>query len=593
MTRVRVLVLSGARPLRARRVAERVSSEVPDFEICGVVQHSLPELPLIQQRLATGDTNGVVSCGRVWAKAILVIRRVLVEIVNQLLWFAHGCPQGMRANTSFTVEDLAARCRLSGWPVLLAAHPSGEDVVEVVRRQRPDLVIVLGESLPSQGLRDIPSLGLTRVRIQDSSNHHTGSLQKGIELKLEHLDKGSDRACCLTSLTLPAQASDGLLGRTLKSDLIADDLLVEAAKSLGKGSQRQASKEINEWVGRTLSPYLDQCRLPTPEKVSLPRRYRSILKLCAQSLLCLPYVISRNWYRRLHGQYPVLILAHHLASDRPHPMGISTEDLWLRFRFLQRHYRIVSLSEADRLLCSGGVSEPTAVLTFDDGYGDNYVSLRAVAEETGAPIAVFLATRQVEQHREFDHDLAGGIRGFFPLTWDQVEEWSRGAVEFGSHTRTHFDCRSRERTRLQSEVMGSGMDIEMRLGQPCTLFAFPFGKHANMSPEAVEIAASAYSIFLSSFGGENLPRKGYRQQHLLRKSFYFDPWELELELQSVFDLVESSRKRLQRCLGSLRPKPAAVSLMHESLSTLLHACLLLLATLPPFRRLLNEISGDP
>jgi peptidoglycan/xylan/chitin deacetylase (PgdA/CDA1 family) len=253
----------------------------------------------------------------------------------------------------------------------------------------------------------------------------------------------------------------------------------------------------------------------------------------------------------------------------------------------------VSLSEADRLLCSGGVSEPTLVLTFDDGYCDNYVSLRAVAEETGAPIAVFLATRQVEQHREFDHDLAAGIRGFFPLTWDQVEDWSRGAVEFGSHTRTHFDCRSRERIRLQSEVMGSGMDVEMRLGQPCTFFAFPFGKPANMSPEAVEIAASAYAIFLSSFGGENLPRQGYRQQHLLRKSFYFDPWELELELQSVFDLVESSRKRLQRWFGSLRPKPAAVSLMRESLSTLLHACLLLLATLPPFRRLLNEISGDP
>ena len=34
------------------------------------------------------------------------------------------------------------------------------------------------------------------------------------------------------------------------------------------------------------------------------------------------------------------------------------------------------------LLKSGSINEPTLVITFDDGYEDNFVNLRAVSEET-------------------------------------------------------------------------------------------------------------------------------------------------------------------------------------------------------------------
>jgi len=312
-----------------------------------------------------------------------------------------------------------------------------------------------------------------------------------------------------------------------------------------------------------------------------------------QSLLCLPWIISRNWYRRVRGRYPALILAHHLVADRPHGMGMPTTDFWRRIRFLQRQYQIVSLSEADKLLRSGRVKVPALVLTFDDGYCDNYITLRAVAEETGAKIALFLATQQVELHQEFAHDLAAGTKGFFPLTWDQVQDWSRRDVEFGSHTRTHFDCGSGDRVKLEAEIVDSRRDLEMCLDRPCNFFAFPFGKRENISPEAMQIAASTYPIVLSSYGGENLPQEGQKQQHLLRKGFYSDPWELELELQGVFDLVQGARMWLKRTIAKLRPGPVTAKLMRQSLWTLLHACLLLLAVLPPFRRMLDEVFGDP
>jgi hypothetical protein len=68
--------------------------------------------------------------------------------------------------------------------------------------------------------------------------------------------------------------------------------------------------------------------------------------------------------------------------------------------------------------------------------------------------------------------------------------------------------------------------------------------------------ARTYAFFDSSLGGENLPRTGACRQHLLRKNFYADPWELELELQSVFDLVQSTKLRLRKPINGWHPKSA-------------------------------------
>jgi peptidoglycan/xylan/chitin deacetylase (PgdA/CDA1 family) len=555
MNHLRILLLSDTRPSRAWRFAERVSIDMPNAQICGVLQHSWRRLPRIERLVATGFPVQGRSKVELW------FRKVLAELVHRVVWFVHGCPPRMPARRTFTVNYLAERCSQLGRPLLITDHLAGESIAEFTRQQQPDLIIVLGEPPLDQDLPDIPSLGLIRVVVRRTADPTTAGLQKGIELEVQHSSKGSIGAPPLAFVSLPSQAHDGLLGLTLKSDLIADDLLIQAAKSLDKGNQTQVSKDVKAWIESNLAPYLDQFeplqgQSATDLDTHSRRRHRSIAKMLVQSLLCSPWIIGRNWYRRLRGRYPVLILAHHLVSDRFHRMGMPTEDFWNRIQFLQTQYRIVSLYEADRLLRSGRVNAPTLVLTMDDGYCDNFVSLRAVAEETGTPIALFVATRQVELHREFDHDVADGTRGFFPLTWDQIRHWKHRGVDFGSHTRTHFDCGSRDPAKLEPEIAGSKTDLERCLQQPTSLFAFPFGQPENMSAEARQLAASTYSIFLSSFGGENLPDKDKGQYHLLRKKFYFDSWELELELQSVFDLVQSTKLRLRKSFNGWHPRPA-------------------------------------
>lgn len=422
-----------------------------------------------------------------------------------------------------------------GWPFLVANDVLDAKALEFFDQRNVDLVVALGEMPLNPKLLLIPRRGTTRASQSKVAE------AKGLNIRVEHFPRDAQTSFAVASISIPVQPYDGLLGSTLKADLITDDLLVQTAKNLQAGDTTNLVKETKDWMQRILSPYLNQVEAASIKNVQqapIHQRCRAAWKLCMETLLlCSPSIAVRNWYRSLRGHYPVIILAHHLVTDRSHRMGVSTETFWHQVRFLQRHYRIVSLSESIELLHSRAAEVPCISLTFDDGYGDNFVSLRAVAEETGIPVALFVATQPVENHQEFQHDLIEGTRGFFPLTWDQIRYWSGSGVEFGSHTHSHFDCGSSDRRKLEEEIVGSKIQLERRLGKPVKFFAFPFGARCNISSESLELAASAYSHVLSDFGGENLPSSGTNRSHLFRKNAYLDLWELILELQSVFDLI--------------------------------------------------------
>ena len=539
MNPFRILILSSVRPSRAWRMASRLMRELSGAEVCGIVQRPVERLPLTQQLVIDGGVGPISHSSPALFKAKVWFCSLAERLIDWALWCIHGCRQQNASMQKFTVDRLAAECMRVGWPFLLAENVREAKALEFCRQRSINLIVVLGELPLSPELLLIPERGTMRASQTEECRTH------GLNIRLEHIARDRQTPVAITALTLPAQPCDGLLSLTLKADLITDDLLVESARNLQAGDMMQMSEGIKEWTSRIWFPYIRELERASVKNPAgrLRQRCRPVWKLCLETmLLCCPFIVLRNWYRSRRGCYPLIILAHHLVTDRVHRMGIPTETFWRQVRFLQKHYRIVSLSEGVELLRSGTVEVPCIALTFDDGYADNFVSLRAVAEETGIPAAVFVATKPVENHQEFQHDLEKGIRGFFPLTWDQIRYWSRGGTEFGSHTQSHFDCGSRDRKKLEDEIVGSKNLLERRLKQPLTFFAFPFGGRCNISPEAMELAASAYAHVLSDFGGENLPESGISRRHLLRKNAYLDLWELVLELQSVFDLMVATKR---------------------------------------------------
>src|SRR5439155_12896448 len=102
-------------------------------------------------------------------------------------------------------------------------------------------------------------------------------------------------------------------------------------------------------------------------------------------------------------------------------------------RFLKEYYRIASLPEALEMVKKGEVAAPTVVLTFDDGYAENFLGLRAVIEAEGIPVTLFVCTRHVAERSEFQHDLERGEQGFPALSWDELRYFDKHGVCIASH----------------------------------------------------------------------------------------------------------------------------------------------------------------
>jgi len=238
--------------------------------------------------------------------------------------------------------------------------------------------------------------------------------------------------------------------------------------------------------------------------------------------------------RKSNRNFPEMILFHHLITDRPKVLGLPTEAFLRQVQFLKKHYRIASLPEAIEMLERNEVPVPTVVLTFDDGYAENFLGLRAVIEAEDVPVTLFVCTQAVTERSEFDHDRARHEAGFPALSWQQVRYFDRHNASIGSHTRTHFDCGSTDRATLAEEIGGSHQDLRRELGHDVPFFSFPKGLKQNMSETAVELAGAHYPYIFSAIDGANhgpvaAPCCLYRcaQPQSL--------WELELLLQSMLE----------------------------------------------------------
>jgi peptidoglycan/xylan/chitin deacetylase (PgdA/CDA1 family) len=67
-----------------------------------------------------------------------------------------------------------------------------------------------------------------------------------------------------------------------------------------------------------------------------------------------------------------------------------------QIEYLKKHFEIISLSEAVERMRSGGIKRPTAVITFDDGYQNNFDVAFPILYEEKIPATIFLTTGLID-----------------------------------------------------------------------------------------------------------------------------------------------------------------------------------------------------
>ena len=197
------------------------------------------------------------------------------------------------------------------------------------------------------------------------------------------------------------------------------------------------------------------------------------------------------------GEYRPKAMMYHLIMEVPYDcfeaLFVRPPDFDSQLRYLTENgYGFMFADEwqiADR---------PTVILTFDDGYVDNYTDMFPILKKYGAKATVFLISEMVDTD------------GY--LNVDQIVEMaSSGLVSFQCHTANHVDLSYQDENTMRSEFSTSISKIESWTGRPVRALAYPAGSYNDT---VIRVASDYFSFCyttkspysVTEYSNYNIPR---------------------------------------------------------------------------------------
>ena len=254
--------------------------------------------------------------------------------------------------------------------------------------------------------------------------------------------------------------------------------------------------------------------------------------------------------------------------------------------FIAEEYRPLSLKQAIESIVTDDIPENAIVVTFDDGYHDNFDNAFPILEKLCIPAIIFVATDAIGSGSCLSHDLVfsafrttkvNSLRDFptpgivrplrsmpeklaaqkqvieflwslredervvatsklverldvctekaqnLMLSWDEVIFMHKHGISFGSHTVTHPILSKVSGDRLRAEIVESKCAIEEKLHTKVEAFAYPVGRSQDFDNRTKHLLKEAgYRCAVTTVFGVN--RFGSDLFELRRGT----PWERDI-----------------------------------------------------------------
>lgn len=261
----------------------------------------------------------------------------------------------------------------------------------------------------------------------------------------------------------------------------------------------------------------------------------------------------------------LISLIFHRVLAEPDPLLPSEPDATrfaAQLELIARHFRVLPLAEAVARLDQGTLPSRAVVITFDDGYANNYTVALPLLKARGIPATVFVAPGFLNGGRMFNDTVIEAVRaapreldlcdlglGRYELADDrarvlaaeqlivklkhlepperaaqvarlaeratrplprdlmmsdaQVIGLHRAGIEIGAHTLHHPILTSTDIDTARAEIAGSKAKLEGLLEAPVSSFAYPNGRPVrDYDRRHVElVAAAGFRVALSTAWG--------------------------------------------------------------------------------------------
>lgn len=214
-------------------------------------------------------------------------------------------------------------------------------------------------------------------------------------------------------------------------------------------------------------------------------------KSLLSALLVLPLLLFLVGVVLMHSSPGVPVLNYHQVEQKNgNPLTLWPDQFEAQMAYLaDEGYTTITIDEMMDALENGTpLPEKPVIITFDDGYADNYEYAYPILKKYGFKATIFLI-----------YDFTNTYPNY--LTWEQINEMKEsGLIHFESHTMTHANLAElNSADELRHEIADSHDLLSEKLGYDMHYIAYPGGR-VNAEIEEITRAAGYRGGFTVHYG---------------------------------------------------------------------------------------------
>ncbi|MBW0256731.1 polysaccharide deacetylase [Bacillus sp. F2HM] len=216
-----------------------------------------------------------------------------------------------------------------------------------------------------------------------------------------------------------------------------------------------------------------------------------------------PAVIeTQNWMKQKEPVELPILMYHSISSGnslRVPKSEFASHMKWLK----ENDYVTLSPKEAYQVLTTNSIpSEKCVLITFDDGYTDNYTKAFPILKQYGMKATIFM----IEQSIGRPHH----------LTDAQMDDMLSNGISIESHTIHHLELNRLSQKQQEEELKGSKAFFDQRFSQQTIMVSYPVGRY---NEDTLKLAKEAgYELAVTTEPGHAKKEQGMMSLHRVRVS---------------------------------------------------------------------------
>lgn len=241
--------------------------------------------------------------------------------------------------------------------------------------------------------------------------------------------------------------------------------------------------------------------------------------------------------------------------------NVYPEEFDKQMMYLKNNFEVITILEYLQRLNNNMVRGSEVIITFDDGFKDNFIYAFPILKKHGLMATFFLTTKYIGTNALFPwmfldkgakDDMQTNLERWLPLSWEEVKEMMEYGMEFGTHTHTHKDSLSKMTLyEAKKEIEESTKTFKDKTGIVPEFFSYPHGTFKDYNATHIELLKLYnYKAAVTTNAGRNTP---FQDSYELKRIIIYEEdslWEFKKKVHGAYDIAETLQKAWLHIAGS-------------------------------------------